>query len=202
MGHKPSVAFANQALAVKNIEIKRDALKAGIDWCLQQPVESVEVGSVDALKKALPKSVRQFNAWTGDGLSVAIKKGQIKFVKNANQTLSKNPKLYAEVRFMLDRVREIKNAPNPAERRTEVLAAVARRAAHAEALRLIAERELITLKRSNNELRLKVEAMTYELRALKREATSTIENLRKQLLPETKIQPVKPLGKSGLQRVK
>jgi hypothetical protein len=58
------------------------------------------------------------------------------------------------------------------------------------------------LKRSNNELRLKVEAMTYELRALKREATSTIENLRKQLLPETKIQPVKPLGKSGLQRVK
>jgi hypothetical protein len=202
MGSKPSVAFANQALAVKNIEIKRDALKAAIDWCLQQPVESVDVGSVEALMKAIPKSIRQFNAWTGDGLSGVIKTVQINFVKNANQTLNKHPKLFAEVRFMLDRVREIKNAPNPTERRTEVLAAVARRAAHAEALRLIAERELITLKRSNNELRLKVEAMTYELRALKREATSTIENLRKQLLPKTKIQPVKTLSKSGLRSVK
>jgi hypothetical protein len=202
MGRKPSIAFANQALAVKNIEIKRDALKACIDWCLHQPIESVDLGSVEALKKVLPKSVRQFNAWTGGGLSGAINKGQISFVKNANQTLIKHPKLFAEVRFMLDRVREIKNTQNPAERRTEVLAAVARRAAHAEALRLIAERELITLKRANNELRLKVEAMTYELRALKREATSTIENLRKQLLSKTKIQSVKSLRTADLQRVK
>lgn len=177
---KPTVAFANQKEAQRNIEVKIEALKS-IATALAEtgPVALADKDARGCLQ-SLPTSMRQFNAWESRSLDRAQQAKLDPFHRNAQMTLKRSGQM-ARVQRLLADVKALQKSPSMPHRRDEAVASLRRTVANANSLRQIAERELLESKRRQIALASELEAANRKLVALERETVSQLKEAEKRV---------------------
>ena len=164
MGKKPKVAYANENAAKINIANKIRVLKCAL-----------QDSTVD--RSSLPRTPRQFNAWTSSKLPVNLDYADA-FGTNAQATLKKHPELLISLDQLLILVNAAAERAKKMPRdRSEVVARLKSDMRLHLVLRQIAERELVMARRQTIQSNAKYESLQSKMRSLERESQSQILGL-------------------------
>lgn len=169
-GHKPPVAFTNQAIAKANIIAKRDLIIKIVTRLEQvQPGTTIDSSQRRTFLAALPNSVAKFNHWSSESLEVELLGDGSPFRRNASATL-RSCDLLPSVQAAISAVRACRLRPDPAVQHENMLTVLRRRLKMSEQLRAIAEESIRRTKSDYNALRKDYDALKLQLQAAHREA--------------------------------
>jgi len=176
------VAFRNHEDAKQNIRAKLEVLRSVTkSWGRAVPLGVEEVERRDALLPLLPGSIRQFNAWHTADLPAGLADTMPRLRTNANQTLRADATLLANVQTAIAAIRSLRKQLTPEATRQDRVAALTRRARLAEAMRSIAERELIAAMRVQRDMAAEISALKNQLTAIERESRAAVDRLEGEL---------------------
>lgn len=168
---KPSIAFASEAKARENIQVKLHSLLESLTTHKKSnPVEQ------SALLNGLPTSPRAFNAWANDLLDANEATTEI-FRSNSRIALHRSG-LLDSVEDALASVRAAKSAVISSGKRVETVARLGRALKVESQLRKIGEEEIVRLKRRIEELIDSADELKMQLNAANREASRLSAGVR------------------------
>lgn len=164
---KPKVADANRAQAKQNIQTKMDVLTSAVK---RQSGTVVQVADFNyqssmALRELLPRTVRQFNLWHSGALPDAARPALPVFSRNANKTLH-SVGLYEDVKRAVEAARAL-SVKTGNEARTEKLSTYKAKAALAVQLRVIAEDEIVRLKKELKVAKEQIDVLNRQMEQLR-----------------------------------
>ena len=151
-GPKPTNAFRLEKAAKENIVRKRDFLmqltQKVLHFKLQTPEDLAEWNEFVA---TVPPSRTQFNGWASFEIPRKFLAGLLPFNANGNDTLKKSG-LLKSVEDALSSFKDALRKPDREEIRGKTLAALERQAKLSHSIRLIAEGELLRVKKELDRL--------------------------------------------------
>jgi hypothetical protein len=164
-GSKPKVAFSNQASALSNIKFKCELL----EMLIKTPHDLRVVTGDDSegaksFLNMLPNSLRTFNAWRWEHLPADVRSGHRPFHTNAQATL-RSSTLLERVQDAVDLVKALQATPPASSTREDNLAFHRRQTKLANALRAIADRAIIGLKKEALRLQEELDAQVKKVAA-------------------------------------
>ncbi|MBB6557532.1 hypothetical protein HNP48_000196 [Acidovorax soli] len=189
--NKPPVAFENQELALKNIDVK---VRFVIDICDCYPTNFSRLKATERargdvysgmtkqdfleLATILPSSKRKFNAFTSEELPTSWRHIAPNFRSNAAETLRKDLKRSGEVERIIALVRVLEKGVEE-KPKIEKLASLKRQLALAVQLRVIAEHTIYSQKRTIDSLKKEVVAAENRYIALEKETKKIASELKR-----------------------
>jgi len=178
---KPRIAERNEALAKQNIITKLGFLQLH----LKAAAEAKHLSTIDnegvhatAVQRALPTSIRQFNAFSTQELPMDVRDRAPSMMRNANDTLSRHRELRASVMDAVDAWERHLKARSSAVSASDSLAKMRRIVAFNQTVRKIAERELLAAREQVGSLTAELLQVQRALGALQRQATLEAEKHR------------------------
>lgn len=166
---KPTVAFANEAMAAENIlgkiAVLENALKDAQESARLNPSINVLMSS-DGKQFEFPTSLRQFNLWDSKrgpnftGMLV----GHV--TRHSNETLRRYPEYRRRAEAVITSLRELRLALTRSSKRN-TLVLVRNELLASERLRGVLESELLEMKRAFRDLSIEKNALQDELLQLK-----------------------------------
>lgn len=144
IGRKPSVALHNEEVAAANIKLKLAFLRSVLSKLGSNKLAGSRVDLQSALD-GLPRSTRQFNAWTSETARLNGLAPTVEFRRNAQVTL-KNVGLVDEVTAAMAAVKNFQSVPGVTTKRDETIAGLRRLLKVTRSLLEIVERELLRQK--------------------------------------------------------
>ena len=194
-GPKPANAFRLQEAAKQNIVRKRDFLvqltQKVSHFNLQTPKELAEWNEFVA---TAPTSRTQFNGWASGEIPGKFLVGVVTFNANGNDTLKKSG-LLKSVEDALSSFRDALQKPDREEVRGKTLAALERQAKLSNSIRLIAEGELLRVKKELDRVNDVCDDLRQRLTSAEREGRLLVQRLTTASEPVAsrgKVVPLKP----------
>lgn len=171
-GRKPVIAHNSEQKAKVNIEKKQALLAKELAMASRGDLSLQYIGH-------LPGSLRKFNIWEpvdGDGE---------RLLRNSRETLMRYPDLVVSISQAIAALKKIRNTPIEKPSREQTLAAARRTGSLNQAMREIAERELVrtrslllSAKRALEVAEAKLVSLTRESTRLREEDRREIDDLR------------------------
>ncbi|MDR6586364.1 hypothetical protein [Herbaspirillum frisingense] len=175
---RPSIAALNKSNAKNNIVRKKNILDA---WARNGiphvAAHNVEPGMAAFQLEYFPRTIRQFNFWDGSANSEQMRNELPTFTRNANDTLRGYPDLKNSVGEVIDAVKQRAIVQQSRCKETKISSLLSQKMMEKK-LRLIAERELVNVRKQQKEERRSYNDETAGLNSQLAELRRQIEKLR------------------------